>query len=299
MSDRTASEEPSDGKLISQAEAGARRLAESEAAGLPPVSTDGPLIAVIQEVARNPNFDVEKLRELRAIQREWDAEQARKAYIAALSRAQATMPVVDKNKHVNFGEGNKEVDYWHADYGHLIETIKPHLAGHGLTYEHNVIQQDGLITVECILRHAFGHSEKVVMFGKPEGTTGMNAIQQVKSTVTYLKRATFEAVTGAATRDDDDDGRGYGAGAVDLITDEQVAEIEADLEELGANRAVFLDYLAAKMRRELLEVSDIPASEIGAARLALDSKRKKLAEQELAAGRAGESSPADSPQLQV
>ena len=94
----------------------------------------GPLMAVIQKVASDPNFDVEKLRELRAIQKEWEADQARKAYFAALSRAQSVMPVVKKNKHTHFGQGtSKEVDYWYADLAAVVEAVKGPLSSEGFS----------------------------------------------------------------------------------------------------------------------------------------------------------------------
>ena len=79
-----------------------------------------------------------------------------------------------------------------------------------------------MVTVECILTHELGHSQKVVMFAPPDATGGKNPIQAIKSTRTYLKRSTFEDVTGAVIDDADDDGHGYSDG-VETITDEQLA----------------------------------------------------------------------------
>ena len=260
-------------ELVTQAEAADRRLAEHNPAPPPADSADAAeLIAVIRTVARDPHFDVEKLRELRAIHKEWQAEQNEKSFFDALARAQAKMPVVEKNKHVYFEpkDSNKDpTDYWHADYGALVKTIGPVLAAEGLAFGHNVIQQDGKITVECILR-GYGHHEKVTMSGAPEGSPGMNAIQQSKSAVTYMKRSTFEAVTGAATEDDDDDGRGAGP-AAELISAEQLAHLNAEIEKAGADRAGFLEYLGIE------RLEDLPAGHYPKAAAALEEKRQRQA----------------------
>ncbi len=267
------------GELITQAEAAERRLAETNPA--PPAlpadaRDDGPLMAAIQRAACDPNFDVEKLRALREIQRDWDAEQAKKAYDDALSRAQAAMPIVEKNKHTHFGEGDKEVDYWYADYGALVDAVKPALTAEGFSFDHKIVQEivgEGQrITVTCFLKRA-GHSESVTMFAPPEGSPGMNVIQKIKSTTTSLKRATLEAITGAATEDGDDDGRGAGAEEEKLSLSE-VAFLNAELEALNADRARFLNHLGV----EALE--DLPSSRFNEAKVALEAKRQAMERQQ-------------------
>ncbi len=275
MNTQTDQDTGNGGSLITAQEAAERRLAETAPATAPDgTRDDGPLMAVIQKVASDPNFDVEKLRELRAIQKEWDAEQAKKAYDDALSRAQAAMPIVTKNKHTNFGEGEKEVDYWYADYGALVDAVKPALTAEGFSFDHKITQEvvgegSQRITVTCILKRG-GHSESVTMFAPPEGSPGMNVIQKIKSTTTYLRRATLEAVCGAATEDDDDDGRGAAPSA--LIGTSELAFLNAEIAELGADRDGFLEYL--KVER----LEDLPASDFAKAKAALEAKRRKLAE---------------------
>ena len=52
----------------------------------------------------------------------------------------------------------------------------------------------------CVLAHELGHTESVTMFAPPEGSPGMNAIQKLRSTRTYLERTTLESLCGAATK---------------------------------------------------------------------------------------------------
>ena len=254
----------------------AERAAAAVPAAPPPAepSEAAELVAIIRTVAQDPDFDVEKLRELRGIHKEWQAERNEKAFFAALARAQEKMPAVEKNKHVYFEgrDSNKPAtDYWHADFGNLVATIAPILAGEGLSFSHKVTQHEGTITVDCILR-GYGHSEQVTMSAPPDATGGKNPIQQVKSTATYLKRATFEAVSGAATKDDDDDGAG--AYRDETITASQIAWLNAEIEQTGADRPAFLKFLGVA-ELEYLRVADF-AKATGA----LEAKRAQAAKEQ-------------------
>lgn len=292
----TQGTETKGGQLVSAQEAADRRLAEHTPAPPPAESADAAeLIAVIRTVARDPNFDVEKLRELRAIHKEWQAEQNEKAFFDALARAQAVMPVVKKNKHVHFPNRDQtkpDTDYWHADYGALVSAVKPVLAAEGLSYGHNVIQEEGEIVVACILR-GYGHSESVVMRAKPEGSPGMNSIQQIKSTTTYLKRSTLEAVAGAATEDDDDDGRGA-SGPAAPITTAQLATLNATIEELEADRPEFIAWLNKRLSIEIEDLGDLPVDGYAIAVQALEAKRKAIAREQEEAGGGAQEAPTGS-----
>lgn len=247
-------------------------LAERPAEALPAEHVaEGPaaLMRVIERAALDPTFDIERLNQLLDVKERWDREEARKAYYEALAAAQANMPVVEKNKHVYFqGRSGPPTDYWHADYGNLIRTIAPVLAAEGLSYDHVVEQSGGEITVTCVLTHERGHSKSVTMSAPPDDSGNKNVIQQVKSTTTYLKRATFEAVTGAATADDDDDGRGY-AGADATISAEQIARLNAKIDQIGADREGFLRYCKVD------QIEDLPAAKFQQAMQALEERAKQ------------------------
>jgi hypothetical protein len=101
------------------------------------------------------------------------------------------------------------------------------LADHGLSHRWETEQKDNLIRVTCILTHALGHSERVVLEARPDDSGKKNAIQQVGSTVTYLQRYTLLAITGMATTDQDDDGRSHAAPPKPDLADPWTPELEA------------------------------------------------------------------------
>ena len=75
-----------------------------------------------------------------------------------------------------------------------------------------------------------GHSEKATLTAGPDASGSKNSIQAIGSSVTYLKRYTFEAVTGVVTTDDDDDAN---SASGELISKEQELNIVALMTEKG------------------------------------------------------------------
>ena len=255
------------GTLVTQAEAAERRMAETA----PPAPSGEVTPARMLEIAVQQGADLDKLEKLMDLQERWEVGERRKAFHAALARAQLSMPIVKKT-----AEGHHDSKY--ADYGALVKAVKPCLAAEGLSYRHQLIDENGEIVVVCILSHELGHEEQVRFSAPPDSGKSMNAIQARKSTVTYLRRATFEAVTGAATEGEDDDGNAF---AVKLISDEDREGLEKQLDELGAaddDRARFLSFLAKKTKRELETLADLPATALPAAKQALAAKRRAQGE---------------------
>lgn len=152
---------------------------------------------------------IAEMKELLAMKREWDAEEARKAFTAAMAAFKKVGLVVGKDKE------NTQYKSMYTTLGNLVNTASAVMAQFGLTVDWE-IEQDGKtsIKVTCVLSHEAGHSKRVTMEAAPDGSGAKNPIQQVKSAVTYLRGATFEAVTGIATAEGaginpSDDGNGF------------------------------------------------------------------------------------------
>lgn len=152
--------------------------------------------------------DLDRLERLFALKREYEADEARKAYYDACSRFSGETVEIFKGKRVAFEtkDGNR-VDYWHAELSDVCRAVDPALAAHGLSYRWNVEQRDRRVFVTCVLRHKLGHTESITMDGPPDESGKKNQIQQIQSTVTYLQRHTLLAITGKSTKGMDNDGR--------------------------------------------------------------------------------------------
>lgn len=150
---------------------------------------------------------LEQMKELYAFKRQWEADEAKKAYVQAVTAFKANPPKIFKDKL------NKQYGSMYTSIECLVNSAIPALSEHGLSHRWDSRQDDGLVFVTCILSHVLGHSESVTMSAPPDDSGNKNLIQRIKSTRTYLKGDTFEAITGLAseTFNQSDDGNGAGA----------------------------------------------------------------------------------------
>jgi hypothetical protein len=153
--------------------------------------------------------DVDKIEKLMALQERHEANEARKAFVAALAEFKAEPLTINKDKHVSFTTQKGTTAYDHATLGNICNIIGAALARHGLSYRW-ATSQEGKIKVTCTLMHNMGHQESVSLEAGADESGGKNSIQAVGSTVSYLQRYTLLAICGCATSDQDDDGRGSG-----------------------------------------------------------------------------------------
>jgi hypothetical protein len=170
--------------------------------------TDGLLQLAIQQ-----GMPVESLKELVALRNDELKRLAKAAYVRAMAKFQALVPVIEKTKKVGFEhrDGAGRTDYRYAPLWKIAETIKDALRECDLSYRWEIQdKQEGaanIITVTCIVTHVDGHSEQNPMSGAPDPSGKKNAIQQRGSTITYLQRYTLIGALGLTTADEDNDGR--------------------------------------------------------------------------------------------
>jgi len=220
------------------------------------------------QVAVERGVDAEQLRMLMELQREWKADMAREAFMAAITAFRSEPLKVGKGKHVKYvsKRTGDVTEYDHATLAQVVDAVVLALSKHGLAHRWETKQEGQLISVACVLTHMLGHSERVSLSAPADDSGGKNSIQAVGSTVTYLQRYTLMAITGLAAKDMDDDGRT--ADDAETITDKQAAELGALIEEVGANKAAFLK--TCKVER----IEDLPASKYSGAVQRLEAKRK-------------------------
>ena len=163
------------------------------------------LMSLIERATTDETFSVEKLSQLLDVKERWDAEEARKSYVAALAAFKRSPPRIVKEREVSF----KNVHYSYATLGQAASAIAESLAEHGLSHGWSVAQSGTDITVTCTLTHEQGHKESTSITAPPDDSSdGKNSIQRIGSAVSYLERYTLLAITGLAAGDQDDDGYG-------------------------------------------------------------------------------------------
>jgi hypothetical protein len=159
------------------------------------------------QIAVAQGADLERIQKLMDLQDRWEAKQALHAFNAALAAFKKNPPVIVKDLM------NKQyTNSWYTSLGNLVNTTNAALGEHGLSASWE-IEQGELIAVTCVLEHVMGHSRRVRLEGPPDTSGSKNTLQQIRSTLTYLRGSTFEMVTGIASRvgNQDDDGNGAGA----------------------------------------------------------------------------------------
>jgi len=140
----------------------------------------------------------ETLRELLAVQREWEAGEARKAYTRALSELKRDLPtVIARDKEVKFAN----VRYTHTSLAMVMDAITGPLTAHGFSLSWEPKTAAGQVSVTCRLTHSEGHSEEATISSTPDKSGSKSEAQGVASTITLLQRYTALSLLGIATAD--------------------------------------------------------------------------------------------------
>lgn len=157
--------------------------------------------------------DLDRLEKLMALKERHEANEARKAFVAAMAAFKAEPIDIRKSKAVGYNTKEGDfVGYKHATTADVVDAVVPAMGKHGLSHRWDVQQAGGQITVICEITHELGHRESVSMTAAPDNSGKKNPIQMVASTVQYLQRYTLMAATGVAAKDQDDDGRAFDGG---------------------------------------------------------------------------------------
>lgn len=188
---------------------------------LPPVS-QSPFDKIIS-VLGTDKLDLEQIEKIMAIQEKYEEREAKKAFDLAMSEFKKIPIKITKDAY------NPKFKSNYTTIGNLVNTVIPVMSKFGFSHDWDYEQSDkGEIKVTCTITHSQGHSKSVFMTGPADTAGSKNPIQEIKSTTTYLRSCTFEAVLGLASSSDsniDDDGNGSNSGDPDTISPEMVTEI--------------------------------------------------------------------------
>lgn len=178
-------------------------IEDAPGANVPAVVTT-PMNVLDKAITSGASVDV--IARLMELQERWEKNQARKAFDKAMAAAKAEIPVIRKNKLVDFESKRTatQTNYMHEDLAEIARTIDPILGKYGLSYRFNTITAAGAVTVVCKISHDDGHYEENPLTAPVDLSGNKNPIQAIGSTVTYLQRYTLKAALGLAAAADDD-----------------------------------------------------------------------------------------------
>lgn len=126
-------------------------------------------------------------------------------FFKKFARFQSELPTIKKSEKVVTHEGS----YYYAPLDKIISIVRPLLLKHGLTYRFDFSESNGdEITCSCIITDFETGFEIKSSMKSVKDKSLQNELQSAGSTMTYLMRYTFVAVTGIIA-DTDDDGRSF------------------------------------------------------------------------------------------
>jgi hypothetical protein len=235
---------------------------------LPTPATDtGSLLEVIRRAAADPSVDMDKMERLLAMKERMDAREAETAFNQALNAAQAEVGRIAADAT------NPQTHSKYATYAKLDKVLRPIYTRHGfaLSFDETDSPKPEHIRVLCHVTHSAGHTKTYQkdMPADGKGAKGGDVMTKTHATgaassygARYILKGIFNVAIGEEDRDGNDS-------AGPTISDKQVADLDALLTEVGANKAAFLKFL------KVAALSELPAKNYAAAVAAVEAKRKR------------------------
>lgn len=169
-----------------------------------PIARMHPLVELAM---KGGQVDPATLRELLAVQRDWEAGEARKAFTSALVALKADLPsVIARDTTVDFTSAKGRTRYTHTSLAAAMEAVTPVLTAHGFSLAWSPSTDKGQVTVTCRLTHAGGHHEETSISAPVDTSGNKSPAQGVASTITLLQRYSALSLLGIATADMKDPG---------------------------------------------------------------------------------------------
>lgn len=213
-----------------------------------------PALTIVERFLSDPSVPVERVEQAFDFYSKMRADQARRAFDAAMSEARAKVKPIMKNRTVSHDTKNGGTKtYQHEDLAEVARMVDPILAEFGLSYRFRTSSEiNEPVRVTCIVSHRDGYSEENSLVGPRDDSGNKNSLQALGSTITYLQRYTLKAALGVAAYVDDD---GKAAGATATINEDQKAALDKLLSAPGQSLADFCNYFNIGTLDEL-KVSD-------------------------------------------
>lgn len=232
------------------------------------------IIGMIERAATNPNVDVEKFARLLEMRERVEAQFAKKAFNAAISRAKGEIGPIFKDKLVDFSTQRGRTNYRFEGFDSVARAVDPVLNRYGLSYRFRATQSGGKLSLTCILSHADGYSEETTLEASEDTSGNKNAIQAVGSAATYLQRYTLKLALGLATSlDDDAQAVSRSEPETGVISEEQATRLRELCRKVGTPDAE----TALARYFNVTDIADLPSNVYDRAVKATTKKVKEVA----------------------
>jgi hypothetical protein len=209
------------------------------------------LLAIISRAASDPTIDVEKMERLMAMHERISARQAEAAFNAAMESCQAEM------RPISTDATNPQTRSKYATYGKLDRALRPIYTRHGfsLSFSDGDTSKPDHVRVLCLVRHKAGyretHYKDMPADGKgAKGGDVMTKTHAAGAAQQYGMRYLLKGIFNVAIGEDDRDGN------IDpdepTLNEKQIADLDALISEVGADKVRFLKHIKCKSLDEIL-----------------------------------------------
>lgn len=215
-----------------------------------PRSEANAVLHMIERAARDPAVDIDKLQQLMAMRERIEARQAEADFDKALTAAQAGM------RRVRTDSNNPQTRSRYASYGALDAAMRPVYTANGFALSFNTENPaPEIVRVICRVSHQNGHSRtyQIDMPADGKGAKGGDVMTKTHATgsaVSYGMRYLLKMIFNIAVSDRDDDGNAAADTGASINAD-QVGELTALIESVGADKARFLRFFKVEQLSEL------------------------------------------------
>jgi len=210
-----------------------------------------------------------------------EQQNAKRDFFAAMARFKTICPPIPKDKfNAQFKSVANPKGSPYTSIGKLLEIVGPPMGECGLSIDHTNpdFSNGDRISLSCRVSHSSGHSEIVTVpmplssapVGKVSGERARTPIQDIKTTITYLRSVTTElalGLSGTEASSVDDDGNLTGQ-AIEYINDSQFSSLIDMMNEVKVDQAKFFKYF------KIDELGKLPARRYDEAWKMLEAKKK-------------------------
>ncbi len=215
---------------------------------LPGMPEPAGLLEVISRAASDPGVDITKMERLMEMYERVQAKNAEAAFNAAMTKAQSEMGRIAADAE------NKQTRSHYATYAKLDKVLRPIYTSNGfaLSFDEGESEAETSLVL-CYVSHKDGHSKvyrkKMAADGKgAKGGDVMTKTHASGAAMSYGMRYLLKGIFNVAIGEEDKDGNGDEP----TVSDEQIANIKALMEEVNADRAKFFAYLKIDSLSQIL-----------------------------------------------
>jgi hypothetical protein len=231
-------------------------------ASLPAIGAQDSALSVVAKMVASgiPKESIDQMINLI----EWDdARKAKMAFNSAFAIAKG------KFKQAKKSGNNTHLRSRYSLLEDYDDASREALSAHGLSWRHVPRMEGNNIHVRCILAHQAGHTEEAELHADAHSmvNNAVNKLQSEGIVLMYLKRMTLSSMLGLVS-DSEFDNDGNGGQEAATITEKQLADLKAKMEEVNADQAQFLKFL------KIEKLEQLPAKKYDAAIKALVEKGK-------------------------